>query len=76
MLIVVEGISASGKTTWCRKHAADFTVAETGPRDDAPDATLTPLPLRASGWNRVSAVGGPRVPSNDRRVSPFVIPTR
>jgi hypothetical protein len=42
MLIVVEGISASGKTTWCRKHAADFTVAETGPRDDAPDATLNP----------------------------------
>ena len=42
MLIVVEGISASGKTTWCRKHAAGFTVPETGSRDDAPDATLDP----------------------------------
>jgi hypothetical protein len=42
MLIVVEGISASGKTTWCRKHAADFIVPETGSRDDAPDATLYP----------------------------------
>jgi hypothetical protein len=40
MIVVVEGISASGKTTWCREHAAGFTVAETGPRDDAPDATL------------------------------------
>ena len=35
MLIVVEGISAAGKTTWCRKHASGFTVSETGPRDDA-----------------------------------------
>jgi hypothetical protein len=40
MIVVVEGISASGKTTWCREHAAGFTVSETGPRDDAPDATL------------------------------------
>jgi hypothetical protein len=40
MIVVVEGISASGKTTWCRKHASGFTVPETGPRDDAPDATL------------------------------------
>jgi hypothetical protein len=40
MIVVVEGISASGKTTWCRRHAAGFTVSETGPRDDAPDATL------------------------------------
>src|SRR5271156_1636495 len=42
MLIVVEGISAAGKTTWCLKHASGFTVSETGPRDDAPDATLNP----------------------------------
>jgi hypothetical protein len=43
MLIVVEGISAAGKTTWCRKHASGFTVSETGPRDDAPDdPTLNP----------------------------------
>jgi len=40
MIVVVEGISASGKTTRCRKHAPGFTVPETGPRDNAPDATL------------------------------------
>lgn len=40
MIVVVEGISASGKTTWCRKHAPGFTVPETGRRDDAPDSTL------------------------------------
>ena len=43
MLIVVEGISASGKTSWCREHAAGFTVSETGPRDDAPDPGLNPV---------------------------------
>jgi hypothetical protein len=42
MIVVVEGISASGKTTWCRAHAAGFTVVETGPRDDAPNAALNP----------------------------------
>ena len=46
MLIVVEGISASGKTSWCCKHAAGLTVAETGPRDDAPDAALNPAAAR------------------------------
>ena len=40
MIVVVEGISASGKTTWCRKHASGFTIPETGRRDDAPNATL------------------------------------
>jgi len=43
MLIVVEGISAAGKTTWCREHANDFTVPETGPRSDAPDAAVDPV---------------------------------
>ena len=41
MIVVVEGISASGKTTWCRKHAPGFTIPETGPREDAPDPTLS-----------------------------------
>ena len=26
--------------TWCRKHASGFTVPQTGPRDNAADATL------------------------------------
>lgn len=43
MLIVVEGISAAGKTIWCGKHVAEVTVPETGPRDDAPDPVLDPI---------------------------------
>ena len=42
MLIVVEGVSAAGKTTWCRQHAAAFTVPESTPRDDAPDPLQHP----------------------------------
>ena len=33
MIVVVEGISASGKTTWCRNHANGHVVAETFPSD-------------------------------------------
>lgn len=33
MIIVVEGISAAGKTTWCRSHAQQYLVAETFPAD-------------------------------------------
>lgn len=33
MIIVVEGISAAGKTTWCRRHAPDRLVPETFPND-------------------------------------------
>lgn len=32
MIVVVEGISAAGKTSWCRNHAQGF-VAETFPAD-------------------------------------------
>jgi hypothetical protein len=31
MIIVVEGISAAGKTTWCRQFASDFLVHESYP---------------------------------------------
>ncbi|WP_047460190.1 hypothetical protein [Rhizobium rhizogenes] len=31
MIIVVEGISAAGKTTWCRQHASEFLVQESYP---------------------------------------------
>lgn len=33
MIVVVESISAAGKTTWCRKHLAEFLIAETFPAD-------------------------------------------
>jgi hypothetical protein len=31
MIIVIEGISAAGKTTWCRQHASKFLVQESYP---------------------------------------------
>lgn len=31
MIVVVEGPSAAGKTTWCAAHGPDHVVAETGP---------------------------------------------
>jgi hypothetical protein len=49
MIVVVEGISAAGKTTWCRQHANEATVPETGRRDDAPDPVLDPI-AAASFW--------------------------
>jgi hypothetical protein len=33
MIIVVEGISAAGKTTWCRSNASQYLVPETFPAD-------------------------------------------
>jgi len=33
MIIVVEGVSAAGKTTWCRTHAAHCLVPESFPPD-------------------------------------------
>lgn len=42
MIVVVEGISAAGKTTWCRSHAQPYLVPETFPADRKaqPDAGL------------------------------------
>ena len=37
MIVVVEDISAAGKTTWCRRHAAGHLVDEGPPQPDAPD---------------------------------------
>ena len=42
MILAVEGISAAGKTSWCRAHAAAFTVPENGRLDDAPDRLRDP----------------------------------
>jgi hypothetical protein len=42
MIIVVEGISASGKTTWHTRNSGYHLVAENGPRPDAPDAVQDP----------------------------------
>ncbi|PZR64019.1 MAG: hypothetical protein DLM71_04060 [Chloroflexi bacterium] len=39
MIIVVEGPSASGKTTWGQAHAPDVVVAESAPADPPEDAS-------------------------------------
>ncbi|MDO9417917.1 hypothetical protein [Pararhizobium sp.] len=48
MIIVVEGVSAAGKTTWCRKHAASMLVRESYPtaRPNWKDGEQT----AAEGW--------------------------
>lgn len=41
MIIVVEGISAAGKTTWCRQHAAQNLIKESYP-EKRPDRHADP----------------------------------
>lgn len=40
MIVAVEGLSAAGKTTWCRRAAAEF-VAEYAPTGNEPDGNGT-----------------------------------
>lgn len=42
MIVVVEGISAAGKTRWCREHAAGHVVEEAAPSAIAPDRNIDP----------------------------------
>ncbi|WP_313618510.1 hypothetical protein [Agrobacterium sp.] len=53
MIIVVEGISAAGKTTWCRAHAPHNLICETFPDD----RHLQPQsgPINAAYWTRWNA---------------------
>lgn len=43
MILVVEGISASGKTTWCAKHGGQHVIAENGRFENEPDLTKDSL---------------------------------
>ena len=43
MILVVEGVSASGKSTWCAKHASGHTVAENGRFEHLPDRSDDPV---------------------------------
>ena len=43
MILVVEGISASGKTTWCAKHGGQQVVPENGRFEDVPDRKRDPV---------------------------------
>lgn len=42
MILVVEGISAIGKTTWCEKHGGLHVVPENGRFADEPDRSQDP----------------------------------
>lgn len=42
MIVVIEGITACGKSTWCSANSAGTTVAETGRIPDPPDRALFP----------------------------------
>ncbi|MBV9252163.1 MAG: hypothetical protein JO227_23325 [Acetobacteraceae bacterium] len=63
MIIVIEGISASGKTTWCHSQGAQHVVPETGRIEDAPDRAANPAAaarfwanLNAERWKSALAV--------------------
>jgi len=49
MIVAVEGVSAAGKTTWCRRHAPLSTVAEYA----GPDPTAEGVDA-AEFWTRVN----------------------
>ena len=52
VIVAVEGLSAAGKTTWCRRHAVDF-VAEYVPTGTEPDGT--DLAAQAVYWVAVNS---------------------
>lgn len=43
MIVVVEGISACGKTTWCARQGGQHVVAEHGRFENVPDRTADPI---------------------------------
>lgn len=47
MILVVEGISASGKTTWCSTHGGRHVVAENGRFENEPDRAADPVAAAA-----------------------------
>lgn len=47
MILVVEGISASGKTTWCSIHGGRHVVAENGRFENEPDRATDPVAAAA-----------------------------
>ena len=43
MILVVEGISASGKTTWCTRYGEQHVIAEHGRLDGVPERASDPV---------------------------------
>lgn len=47
MIVVIEGISACGKSSWCSSNGAGHVVAERGRTENAPDRVLNPADAAA-----------------------------
>jgi hypothetical protein len=65
MIVVVEGISASGKSTWCARHGGSHVVPENGTIAGAPDRVADPTGAAAfwgpvRGWLKSYAKPGDR----------------
>jgi hypothetical protein len=54
MIVVIEGISASGKSTWCRTHALRYVVPETGPVENSPGPDSDPK-AKAAFWTQCNS---------------------
>jgi hypothetical protein len=55
MIIVIEGLSASGKTTWCQRHYPEITIPESSPLPDLvtrPERVDARQELNDSRWGR------------------------
>ncbi len=60
MIVVVEGISASGKTSWCAKHGDGQIIAENGELEDVQTARPIRPVRRAFGQRATWIAGTPR----------------
>src|ERR1700733_4774979 len=54
MILVIEGPSAAGKTTWCRTHCPDLLAENASENSDAPDLYDDPLKV-ARFWVEFNA---------------------
>jgi hypothetical protein len=54
MIVVIEGISASGKTSWCRANGGEHVVPENGSVAGAPNAAADPVGA-AAFWSHLDS---------------------
>ena len=54
MIVIVEGLSAAGKTTWCQKHYPEHTLEEVPPGRDEPNRERKPR-MAAEFWQTKNA---------------------
>lgn len=76
MIIVIEGISAAGKTTWCRQRASEYLVKESYPERTARTGMLIPVKRRAFGRSGMQNDGPTLLQWSAPKVSPFATPIR